>query len=374
MAALSSLFNKASNLEAWNIWYDRCQLKLSKDTKLRWALANADILNREEILLLSSTNKSEIKEILHINDKRLKHRSQINELRGIIEKILNFKTSEDRAKDILQLQQFQKDLKRLPEGILKQFGELLLAKEAKNNSVIKRLMEEVIHWEYRVIPFYGVDIGLDSQTWSSVDQLLLDAATTISDRTLVRAFATRVFHFVDATKLPKFSEKVDINWSLNELRKYTTSSWYAHRYPAFWYNQMSGRVAQSEISALVESLLNKKSADEWSIYDIWVFSEWLPVKTDHRAQVVKAASSLKNREEPYLQELLIRLAENTVLRRELESNGVIAGKALFKLKRDYYLKLLESGTRVDYAIYQLASIGDEDRAYLWWYALNPFKS
>lgn len=374
LAALSALFNKASTLEAWNIWYDRCQLRLSKDTKYRWVLANAQAGKREEALLLAGANKNDVEQMQLINAKRLDHRKQIRELRGIIENILNFKVSEDSAKDILKLQQFQKDLKKLPEGILKQFGELLLAKEAKNRSAIKRLMEEVIHWEYRVIPFYGVDIPLAEQTWASVDQLLFDAANSIADEVLLRAFATRVFQFVDASKLPKFADKVDLDWSLNELRKYVTSAWYANRYPAFWYNQMSGRVAQSEIGALIDSLLTKQSADKWSIYDIWVFGEWLPVKAEYRAQIVSAASALKDKKEPYLRELLIRLSENTILRRELEKKDVIASKALFKLKRDYYLELLHSGAQVDYAIYQLASIGDEDRTYLWWYALNPFQN
>lgn len=356
------------------MWYDRCQLRLSKDTKYRWILANASAPKREEALLLAGANKDDIAEAAKINTKRLEHLKQINVLRGIIENILNFKVSDDRAKDVLKLQQFQKELKRLPEGILKQFGELLLAKEAKNISAIKRLMEEVIHWEYRVIPFYGVDIPLADQTWSSVDQLLFDTATTISDEVLLRAFATRVFQFVDQSKLPKFKDKVDLNWSLNELRKYVSSAWYSIRYPAFWYNQMSGRVAQSEVGALIDSLLSSKPADEWSIYDLWVFSEWLPVKTEYRNQVIKAASVLKDKKEPYLREQLIRLSENAILRRELEKNGVISSKALFKLKRDYYLELLYGGAQVDYAIYQLASIGDEDRAYLWWYALNPFKN
>src|SRR5690606_2414245 len=191
LAALSALFNNASNLEAWNMWYDRCQLRLSKDTKFRWILANSAPAKREEALILAGANKSDIDEMMQVNSKRLKHLKQIAELRSIIENILNFKVGEDRAKDILKLQQFQKDLKKLPEGILKQFGELLLAKEAKNNSAIKRLMEEVIHWEYRVIPFYGVDIPLSDETWSSVDQLLFDAANTITDEVLLRAFATR---------------------------------------------------------------------------------------------------------------------------------------------------------------------------------------
>lgn len=302
----------------------------------------------------------------------MKRFEEIKGLRSVIEKILNFKSSGDVAKDFLALQEFEISLKKLPAGLLKQFGELLLAKESKNSSALKRLMEEVIHWEYRVIPFFGVDIPLGDETWSSVDKLLVETVKSFDDQVMVRAFATRVFQLVSSSRLPQFSSSIDTEWSLNELRKLSTSPWYGIRYPAFWFSQLQGRVTQSELTALVDQLLTKLPAPKWNDYDLWVFSEWLPTNEAYRGQIVDAITKIKDRKEPYLQELIIRMAENSILRRILEKKEILNSKALFKLKRDFYLDLLEKGVQVDYALYQLVDIGDEDKNYLWWYAFNPF--
>lgn len=84
-----------------------------------------------------------------------------------------------------------------------------------------------------------------------------------------------------------------------------------------------------------------------------------------------AAEKLSSYKEPYLDELLIRLATNAILRKELERKNILKTKALFKLQRDFYRELLKRGPYVDYSLYQLSAMGDEDQSYLWWYTLNP---
>lgn len=374
IAAIYSAHDKSSPLfENWGLWFDRCSKKLDQDSKLRWSLVNTKNDKWIKAISQSEQSKTEIARLLTIENLRTERLNKIETLRSIIEKILNFKTTKSAAQDALQLQRFSRNLSGFPEGMLKNFGLLLLSKESNNKASLKRLMEEVIHWEARVIPFYGIDIPLSEETWSSVDQLLIDATESINDRVLLRAFGSRVFQFVEPTKLPKFSEKIDTKWSLNELRVLAASAWYAPLFPAFWYSQLSGRVASSEMGALIDSLLTRLPANKWNDHDLWVFSEWLPAKDEYRKGIIKAIANISQTSNPYLKELLVRLSENAVLRRELEKEKIISNKALFKLKRDYYSSLLQRGAQVDYALYQLTMLGDEDPDYLWWYALNPFR-
>tara|TARA_R110000868_G_scaffold42895_5_gene144705 strand:- start:5469 stop:6680 length:1212 start_codon:yes stop_codon:yes gene_type:complete len=374
LAAIDSLNKKNSEIsEKWGQRFDRCSQKLNPEELLRWQLASSPSSEWEAILKKSSLPKSRVDELLAISQKRVNFKDKVERLRGIIEQILNFKSSDNKAKDGILLQRFGRDLTRFPNGVLKQFGLLLLASEAKNRSLLKSLIEEVVHWEQRVIPFYGIDMPLSEETWKSVDILLINATAVIDDSVLLRAFGTRVFQFIERAKLPKFSDLVDTTWSLSELRKLANSAWYAPLIPAFWYSQLAGRVSTNEIGIVVDSLLERVAAKNWNSHDLWVFSDWLPGNTSKRDDIFEAVKELSKREEPYLKELLVRFSENSILRRELESRKIIPSKALFKLKRDFYTDLLKQGRQVDYALYQLTALGDEDKDYLWWFVFNPFR-
>lgn len=372
VALKSVLDKKTAQIDEWGAWFDRCTNKLSIGTRERWNYVNQTPKQWKESLQAAKFNKNYVDQLITIIDKRESQRLKITKLRTIIEKILNFTPSGNKGKDLLTLQSFKRDLERLPKGIIKLFGELLLAKEVENKAVMKKVMERMIHWEFRAIPFYGIDLPLSEQTWSSIDKLLVEASTVLGDPILIRAFATRVFQFIEPTKLPQFNSKADTNWTLNELRKLAESPWYSIRYPAFIFNQLNGRVSQAEIASVVEALAKRLTPEKWNINDLWIFSDWLPNNDELRSKVVAAVKNISKKDELYLRELLIRLSENVVLRKELEKNGVIESKALFKLKRDFYLRLLNDGAQVEYALYQLIAIGDEDRDYLWWLVFNPF--
>lgn len=374
IAAIDSLNKKnPQEIDKWGQKYDRCVSRLGVEESLRWHIAGSPSGQWIDLIKKSGLAKNKITYLLSIAEKRLSYKKKVENLRGIIEKILNFKSSGNIAKDSLLLQRYGRNLKKIPNGVLKQFGLLLLASEAKNRALLKSLIEEVVHWEQRVIPFYGIDMQLTEETWKSVDILLINATAVIDDSVLLRAFGTRVFQFIERAKLPKFSDLVDTSWSLTELRKLANSAWYAPLIPAFWYSQLAGRVSSNEIGVVVDSLLERVAAINWNLHDLWIFSEWLPGNTNKRDDIFDAVKELAKSEEPYLKELLVRFSENSILRRELENRKIISSKALFKLKRDFYSNLLQQGTQVDYALYQLTALGDEDKDYLWWFAFNPFR-
>lgn len=341
--------------------------------KQRWMLANSSSSLWLEMIDEMSIKKSDANLIKSIIETRNIHYQKVIVLRGIIEKILNFKPSDNKAKDALALQDFQINLLQLPQGLLKKFGYLLLAKESNNFSQIKGLIEEVIHWEPRVLPFYGIDIPLSNETWSSVDDLLVGIVKNLKDKILAKAFITRVSQFVDESKLPKLFDEMNTDWSLNDLRVIVKSPWYAPLFPAFWFSQLSGRVSTSEMTDINLKLIERKKITKWENHDLWMFSDWMPNDQALRLDIIESISRINNVDEDYMKELVVRLAENAITRKLLDEKKIISTKVLFKLKRDFYFKLLSAGKHVDYSLYHLIVLGDEDRNYLWWYAIDPFK-
>ncbi len=341
--------------------------------KQRWMLANSPSSQWAAMIEGMGIKKSEVSSIKSIIEARNIHYQRVVVLRGIIEKILNFKPSDNKAKDALSLQDYQMNLVQLPQGLLKNFGYLLLAKESNNFSQIKGLIEEVIHWEPRVLPFYGIDIPLGSDTWNSVDDLLVGIIKNLKDKILAKAFITRVSQFVDESKLPKLFDEINTEWSLNDLREYVKSPWYAPLFPSFWFSQLSGRVSTSEMTDINLKLIDRKNITKWENHDLWMFSDWMPNDEALRLDIIKSIERINTLDEEYMKELVIRLSENAIIRRHLDEKKIIPTKVLFKLKRDFYFKLLSAGKHIDYSLYHLLVLGDEDRNYLWWYALDPFK-
>ncbi len=358
----------------WQEWFKRCSSSLNRDVLTRKLLVQAPLGEWKGIISNGGYTKNELNELLEIAEKRKLRKNEIDRQRTAIEKILNFKDTGNSGKDVLALQKAQRELNSFPEGILKKFSQFLLAQESGNQSQLKKIIEQVVSWEYKVIPFYGAYLPLSDETWKSIDSLLKQSTVNLKDVVLMRAFATRVFQFISSDKLPVFYNSIDLEWTLTELRSYVNSPWYGPRYPGFWFSQMSGRVAQSELGAMATGLLEKIEAKDWELHNLWLFTEWFPAQLQAREAVMEAVTKLAVEKEKnlYLSELLIRLSENVVIRRELEKRQLITGKALFKMKRDHYLRVLESGNLTQYALYQLMAMGDEDRDYLWWLALDPF--
>ncbi|PIP90197.1 MAG: hypothetical protein COW01_12805 [Bdellovibrionales bacterium CG12_big_fil_rev_8_21_14_0_65_38_15] len=346
---------------------------MSASMKQRWMVANSPTSQWSAMIDSMGIKKSEVSSIKSIIETRNTHYQKVIVLRGIIEKILNFKPSENKSKDGLLLQEFSRNLELLPQGLLKKFGFLLLAKESSNFSQIKGLIEEVIHWEPRVLPFYGIDIPLSDDTWNSVDDLLLGIVKNLKDKILAKAFITRVSQFIDESKLPKLFDEMNTDWSLNDLREIVKSPWYAPLFPAFWFSQLSGRVSTSEMTDINLKLIERKKITQWNDHDLWMFSDWMPNDETLRQDIINSIKRINDLEEDYMKELVVRLAENAIIRRHLDEKKIIPTKVLFKLKRDYYFRLLSAGKHVDYSLYHLLVLGDEDRNYLWWYALDPFK-
>lgn len=373
-AALQSTYDKNSaRYEKWGLWYDQCLSKMAASMKQRWLMANTPSTQWQSLIDGMGIKKSDANAIKGIIEIRNMHYQEVVVLRGIIEKILNFKASDNKAKDALLLQEFQLNLKRLPQGLLKKFGYLLLAKESENFSQIKGLVEDVIHWEPRVLPFYGINIPLGDETWSSVDNLLVGIVKKLEDRILAKAFITRVTQFVETSKLPKLYDEMNLDWSLNDLREIVKSPWYAPLFPAFWFSQLSGRVSTSEMNDINLKLIERKKITNWDHHDLWMFSDWMPNEESLRLDIIKSIETIKRSDEEYMKELVVRLAENAIIRRLLDERKIISTKVLFKLKRDFYFKLLNGGKHIDYSLYHLIVLGDEDKNYLWWYAIDPFK-
>ncbi len=183
-----------------------------------------------------------------------------------------------------------------------------------------------------------------------------------------------MFQFIDASKLPKLADEMSTEWSLNELRGYAKSPWYASLFPAFWFSQMSGRVATAEMNTVTLKFIDNKKIIDWDNHDLWIFSDWMPNDEKIRSDIIKSITKVNDLNQDYMKELVVRLSENAVIRKHLADNKVISTQALFKLKRDFYFKLLSQGKHIDYSLYNLLLLGDEQKEYLWWYALDPFKN
>ena len=296
---------------------------MSASMKQRWMMANSPRDLWSDMIDGMGIKKSELTNIKSIIEIRNQHFQKIVVLRGIIEKILNFKPSDNKSKDGLLLQGYLRSLNQLPQGLLKKFGYLLLAKESNNQSQIKGLIEEVIHWEPRVLPFYGIDISLSDDTWNSVDQLLVGIVKNLKDKILAKAFVTRVAQFVDGSKLPKLFNEMNTDWALNDLRVIVTSPWYAPLFPAFWFSQLSGRVSTSEMTDINLKLIERKKITDWDNHDLWIFSDWIPNDESLRLDIIKSIERINNLEEEYMRELVVRLAENAILRRLLDEKKII---------------------------------------------------
>ncbi len=159
--------------------------------------------------------------------------------------------------------------------------------------------------------------------------------------------------------------KIDevVNFSLQDIRKIIKSPTYGVNLICFWmpyfFKRSTFKEASIEFLNLSTKITNLALEQNW-----WVFSFYTLTNDEFYSKY----EVLLDKKQPFKsvvdRYLLLMMQENDDMKKALTSLKLYEKVGLFKIKRKYFLELLEDSETKDFAIFNLFLIGDQQVSYL----------
>jgi hypothetical protein len=162
------------------------------------------------------------------------------------------------------------------------------------------------------------------------------------------------------------AKELDQKRTLQELRKIVTSPNNALRFPSVWFPVLYQRASFNEAIEFLEKSFEYLDLKTELKNNLWLFQIYLPRNEKLRTEIFKQINALKDSKNMIDKDLYFRLQENEVIRQGLSKNQKTPQKPIFIEKRNFYRKLLSEGRLINYSLYQLLKLGDEQTKYLLW--------
>lgn len=268
-----------------------------------------------------------------------------------------------------------KDSKSLEGSFLKKLLEILSALRVKNTEWARRALSEALF----IDPYqFALEINpahLNAEELTEYKKNVIQAlniiATKLPKETLVEMYLNALASLTGDESLVKLRDELGFRWSLVNIRNFIKDRLVGNAFPHVWFAALSGRTTQIEIDAYLDSALDVQKISKWDWDMLWLFRIYFPsapkLRSEIYSQLEKLAENAKSIYHKRL--LLVQLAENNIIKRELRDKVELYQVPTFQLKREFYRELFASGLAPQFALYQLWSMGDISEDGLLWFAI-----
>ncbi len=346
----------------------KCQQKISKEFST--ILYFPFLSNLEEVKTYLKENGLSLKERLKIQSSFYR-KQKIKEIKNKIIDLIDVLASEESLNSPEKRHEILLKVKMIPILWWERLFSLLIATEAKNRPWSLELKRELAKSSPYVFLIKG--IPFDEIEMVKIREFILKVLTRYKDEFNdiegVKILADRFNGSLESGDFKTIKEKVDADWSLSELREKFDNPLLRSEFFDFWYMVMMNRTSDSELRSRIRKALSYRALNSAQYSQLWVLEYFLPVDEKMRKLIVRQLSKMWVSNSLVHQYTVLRASRNQPLKKILSQSSKEFEKPDFKIVREYFDKLLNSGYSTHFALYELYYLGDKNPENLWWLIL-----
>jgi len=356
---------------------NKCFLEMDKDFLTLLNISQEELETEEtfkKYLIEAGTNRNTREYALNIYKKKRAHANQ----EKIISKFVEVSTLEVpktmTPEKYKKLYSYLKEVEELDENHpLKHFVDLSVALRTDNNEWIKRVSLKIINTSSLQYAIFIDPKKLSKKIFIQLVEALFDTLkltkSKIEDPMITKMLVTRLTFFLPNKYKSRFKSEFNGNWSLNELREAVSNRKYGQSAIGLWFNVLENRTTEAEVNRFLDKILRVKTLKKLPVEEFWILKHFYP-GGERRAVIEKRLASFnQSRDSVHDKLILNEILSKEPIKKKLEVIDPKFKKPLFKVKRDLFQSVLQSGYPSQFALYNLFLLGEKDPKLFWWFIL-----
>jgi hypothetical protein len=293
----------------------------------------------------------------------LSQKKQQDQYADIMKRVENLNIN-DKNRSLNKIGQLENDIKRLKASVFKDLSlsylYSVIGNSAKSEAIIRKLLNQ-FYTIKNLHPYhsYGFDMKrLESYLYLILSKMNDDNRSKSLIRVLLRHLSSD-----SKFKYPfEINSRYELLLTRQNIKDKLSSVHYAKLYPALWYPLIEDLMTSSEaIDFLHDSHLIWK---KYIVENAWLFYYVIPKEEKERKKLFRTLEKQFQSKNLVDRDLKLFLLSNDAFKRFYEKYTETKLKPLFVQKRNYYKDLLKNKSGVEYAIYNLLLIGDQNNQYI----------
>lgn len=350
---------------------------MDKDFLVLLNIGRGDLGNRKNFqAYLEESGSSEIlkKKALKIYDLKRKKKSQeqlVDKFAELSELKLEKNMTPEKYKALYFYQKFVENLDK--DHPLRHLVELGIALRTNNKTWVKKVSQRIATASALQ---YAVFMNPTELSGKYKIKLIESIYSTLSlmkkefkDPMLLRILATRFNSLLPSKYKEKFESNFNSNWSLNELREITGSRLYGQFSVGLWFNVLENRTTEAEVNRFLDTVLRRSALRKLPKQDYWILKYFYPGDERRQKLEAKLASVVKKDTGVHDKLILSEILEREPIKKSMAKVDPALGRPLFKIKREIYKDVLNTGNPSEFALYNLFLLGEKDPELFWWFVL-----
>lgn len=293
-----------------------------------------------------------IKKKTELNAKKI----NLSEILLDSEKILSSQIDRFKIRHLLD------KLNKIEGNLAIEIIKLALFLKVKNNGRGHIIFNKILSSDKAKFLFYG-ERGVSKLLREDLYNGLVPVLDFLSDKLHGKRFYYLSIYLKDF--FPEMKLQYDSSISLKDLRAITRSHVWGDNYPALWVSEFVGRTTNKDSYNYIENVLKVNSTKSKFLDLMWLFKYHTPRDEQTRKRLKEAVIELKNSNNDYYKMTLYSILENKEIY-EMVKKELKLKRPLFNLKRQYYRDLLQTGEHINFATFNLLSLGDRGKDLIWW--------
>lgn len=364
-----------NELAAWDSYLDKCLLGMDTEFQKIFnvgSLKGKSMIEIEKTLKMMSITgplKDNILRIAEIKYERSPIQADLKDLQELVsaqDQGLTAPQSFFMAKRIWDRIKAESD----ENHFLKKLLEVLVALRVGNDAWAKRALGEATFIDPYQFALEINSAAIEANALSALRENIAKAVTILAkemkDEPIVAMYINTLAGQTNDELILKARDDLGFRWSLIDIRNLIGDRLVGSSYPHVWFVALSGRTTQNEIDNYFSKALDVQKIEKWPWYKFWLFRTYFPNETKLREVIYSKLEQLSGSKSDHKKLLLVQMADNPTVKRELKGRVSDYSKPTFQLKREFYRSLFYEGTAPYFALFQLWSMGDiSDEGLLW---------
>jgi hypothetical protein len=242
--------------------------------------------------------------------------------------------------------------------------QIFLYQKLEFHGKVESLINSIVTKDYIESFFleYHIDLLSDEVNEKIVD-MLIEIKEKIKDKQLFESLISSISYGLNENLRDLVIDEFDIPNKLSYVQEKIKSVHYGTRLPFVWSHWIEKFSSTEELSIYLErgKIYKRVSSDPRYLATLISF---FPKDKEKRDILISKYVEIKKSENPYLEDLSLRLILNNDFSNELINRKIKFNKPIFIQKRNFYRKLLKQNKAILYSVYNLLKIGDIKKEYL----------
>ena len=312
-------------------------------------------------------NKVSARERFQVQSYFIQTKKVTKEYRKLIE-LISFGIDSEKFKTPYQRYRYQNEVNELSSPFWKGIFSLNIALHSGNQPWLISLIKDLS----RSSPYSFLVRGTSftQQERVMVRDYLLALLEKIDDESeneeILKILAEKITRLGVTNNFKTIRSRLDAEWSLSELRSNFKNPRLRKEFFDFWYQELMGRTSDAELDQKLRDGLNAKVLKYADTGQLWVFEHYFPADEELRNIIIHKFLTMWKSGDILKVHQVIKVLGDPKISRLLGEKNEDFKRANFQLRREFFKELLRSGRGVNYALYSLYKLGDEDLSNLWW--------